>query len=71
MTRHPADLLSLGFGLFFTVVAVVLVVGDQVAISWAWVWPATVIALGAILIAAGWRRRERPVEPSEGPPSPA
>jgi hypothetical protein len=60
MTRHPADLLSLGFGLFFTIVGVVLVVGEAIPISWAWVGPATVIALGAILIAAGWNRRERP-----------
>ena len=67
MTRHPADLLSLGFGLFFTVVGVVLVVSEQVPISWAWVGPATVIALGAILIAAGWSRRERPADlPDEG-----
>ena len=66
MTRHRADLLSLGFGLFFTVVGVVLVVSEQVPISWAWVGPATIIALGAILIAAGWSRRERPVdEPDE------
>lgn len=62
MTRHPADLLSLGFGLFFTVVGVVLVLGDDVPISWTWVAPATVIAIGAILIAAGWTRRERPLD---------
>jgi hypothetical protein len=62
MTRHPADLLSLGFGLFFTVAGVVLAVGDDLPISWAWVGPAMIIAIGAILIAAGWSRRERPVE---------
>ena len=63
MSRHPADLLSLGFGLFFTVVGVVLVIGDDVPISWSWVGPATIIAIGAILIAAGWARRERAADP--------
>jgi hypothetical protein len=44
----------------------VLVVSEQVPISWAWIGPAMIIALGAILIAAGWSRRERPVdEPDE------
>ena len=66
MTRHPTDLLSLGFGLFFAGVGVVLVIGDEVPVSWSWVGPATIIAIGAILIAAGWTRREPTSELDEG-----
>jgi hypothetical protein len=61
MTRHPADLLSLGFGLFFVAIGLVLAFGQQVPLSWSWVAPVTVIAIGAILIAAGWSRREHSV----------
>jgi hypothetical protein len=59
MTRHPADLLSLGFGLFFAAIGLALALGQQVPLSWNWVAPVTVIAIGGILIAAGWSRRER------------
>lgn len=67
MARHDTDLLSLGFGLIFAVTGLVLVLGEQVAISLDWLAPTIVIALGAILIAAGWSRRERPTAgPEEG-----
>ncbi|HEX7173454.1 MAG TPA: hypothetical protein VF365_12710 [Candidatus Limnocylindria bacterium] len=63
MTRHPADFVSLAFGLLFGVIGLVMLSGDQLAISWAWLGPATVIGLGAILIAAGWSRRTTPDGP--------
>ena len=62
MNRHPADLVSLAFGLLFSVIGLVLLAGDQLALSWAWLAPTMVIALGAILIVAGWRRRPAPTE---------
>jgi hypothetical protein len=65
MTRHSTDLLSLAFGLVFTVVGTVLLLGDRLAISWAWIGPALVIGLGAILIGAGWSRRERSLDETD------
>ena len=57
MTRHPVDFVSLTFGVLFAVIGLVLLAGDQLALTWEWLAPATVIGLGAILIAAGWSRR--------------
>jgi hypothetical protein len=57
MTRHPVDLVSLTFGALFAVIGLVMLAGDQLALSWEWLAPATVIGLGVILIAAGWSRR--------------
>lgn len=62
MARHSADLLSLGFGIIFTAIGVALVLGEQIPLSWEWLAPTVVIALGAILIAAGWNRQARSVE---------
>ncbi len=50
MARHPADLLSLSFGLLFVAVGLVLVSGGINALSLEWVAPLTAIVLGAILI---------------------
>ena len=57
MTRHAADYLSLAFGLFFAAVAAVMLFGDLGAISWEWVGPIAVIAIGAIVILAARPRR--------------
>jgi hypothetical protein len=57
MTRHPVDFVSLPFGVLFAVIGLVMLAGDQLALTWEWLAPATVIGLGAILIAAGWNRR--------------
>jgi hypothetical protein len=62
MNRHPADLVSLAFGLLFSVIGLVVLANDQLALSWEWLAPTMVIALGAIFIAAGWRRRPAPDE---------
>ncbi len=50
MARHPADLLSLSFGLLFVAVAIVLVAGGIDALSLDWVAPLAAIVIGAILI---------------------
>jgi len=60
MTRHPIDFVSLAFGVLFAVIGLVMLAGDRLALSWEWLAPATVIALGAILITAGWTRRTTP-----------
>jgi hypothetical protein len=57
MTRHPVDFVSLTFGALFAVIGLVLLAGDQLALTWEWLAPAIVIGLGTILIAAGWSRR--------------
>jgi len=53
MTRHPADFLSLIFGLLFAAVGTVLLVGDIDSLSLGWVAPLVAIVLGALLITAG------------------
>ena len=57
MTRHDTDLVSLAFGLLFAAVGAVMLADGRLALSWDWLVPAIAIAFGAILIAAGWRRR--------------
>jgi hypothetical protein len=52
MTRHPADLLSLSFGLVFLTIGLVLLSGDTGALSLAWVGPLTAIALGGLIFLA-------------------
>ena len=50
MARHPADLVSLSFGLMFVAVALVLLSGGIDALSFEWVGPLAAIVLGALLI---------------------
>jgi hypothetical protein len=57
MPRHATDLVSLAFGLLFAAFGVVLLAGQRLAISTDWLAPGVAIGLGAILIAAGARRR--------------
>lgn len=63
MGRHPADLLSLAFGLLFAAIGLVLLSGDRGALSLAWVGPLTAIALGALLVLAARSTRPDPDEP--------
>ena len=58
MTRHPADLVSLAFGLLFTAIGLVLLSGGFDALSLEWVGPLAAVVLGGILILAG--RSARP-----------
>ncbi len=58
MNRHQTDLLSLAFGALFAAVATVMLFGDLAAVSWEWVAPIVLIAIGAMVIAAA-RPRHR------------
>jgi membrane protein YdbS with pleckstrin-like domain len=62
MTRHDTDYLSLAFGLLFAAVAAVMLFGELGAISWEWVGPVAVIAIGAIVILAARPRRPIPAD---------
>ena len=52
MNRHPADLLSLTFGLLFVAVGLVVSSGGIDTLALEWVGPMAVIGLGAVLILA-------------------
>ena len=60
MTRHPADLLSLAFGLLFAALGLVLLSGGAGALSLAWLGPLVAVALGGLLILAGRSARTEP-----------
>jgi hypothetical protein len=64
MARHPADLLSLSFGLLFVAVALVLFSGGIETFSLEWVAPLAAIILGAVLILVA-----RPSAPSDDLPT--
>jgi hypothetical protein len=63
MGRHPADFVSLAFGLLFAAVGLVLLSGDRGALSLAWVGPLTAIALGGLLFLAARSSHPEPSEP--------
>ena len=52
MSRHTTDYLSLGFGLLFAAIGLVLLTGQEGALSLSWVAPATAIVVGALIILA-------------------
>jgi hypothetical protein len=67
MTRHPADLVSLTFGLLFAAIGVVLLFGRIEAIRLDWVVPAATIILGVLLIVVARGSRSEPDDqPTEG-----
>ena len=65
MIRHPADIVSLAFGLLFAAVGLVLLSDSTGALSWEWLAPAAVIVLGLLLIVAA-----RPTRPDAEPQPP-
>jgi len=65
MERHPADFLSLAFGLLFAAIGLVLLSGDRGALSLAWVGPLTAIVLGGLLVLAARSNRADPDRPPE------
>jgi hypothetical protein len=65
MSRHPADPVSLVFGMLFAAIGLVLLSGGDRALSLAWVGPLTAVALGALLILAA--RSARPVADDQPP----
>ena len=50
MTRHPADLISLTFGLLFAAIGVLLLFGRIDDLRLDWVLPAATVVLGVLLI---------------------
>jgi hypothetical protein len=68
--RHTLDVISLVFGLLFMALALpVLLTDTPLSIDARWLWPAAVIALGAIVAGSGLRRREERI-PSPGEQQP-
>ena len=66
MTRHPADLISLTFGLLFAAIGVLLLFGRIDDLRLDWVLPAATVILGVLLIAVARSRRSQPDdEPTE------
>ena len=69
MARHSPDLISLSFGVLFSVIGVVLLLGQLEGIRFDWVVPAATVVLGVLLIvlARPIGRQSRPDdEPTEG-----
>ena len=64
MSRHPADLLSMGFGLLFAAIGLILLSGGTNALSLGWVGPLTAIALGALLVLAARSSRTASDQPA-------
>ena len=50
MARHPADLVSLTFGMLFAAIGVVLLLGRLDGIRLDWVIPTAIVVLGVLLI---------------------
>lgn len=63
MSRHPADFLSLIFGLLFVATGLLLLSGAGGALSLGWVGPLTAIVLGALLFLAARSSRLAADEP--------
>ena len=58
MARHPADVLSLAFGLLAVALGLVLLTGGVSQLAMEWVGPAVAIGLGVLILIATWPRRE-------------
>jgi hypothetical protein len=66
MTRHPADLISLTFGLLFAAIGVLLLFGRIGDLRLDWVVPAATVILGVLLIVVARSMRSQPDdEPTE------
>ena len=69
MTRHSPDLISLTFGVLFSVIGIVVLLGRLDGIRLDWIIPAATVVLGVLLIvlARPIGRQPRPDdEPTEG-----
>ena len=66
MNRHPADFLSLTFGLLFVAVGLVVYSGGIDALTLEWVGPLVAIVLGAFLILAARSTRSAPDDLAPG-----
>ena len=69
LIRHSPDLVSLTFGMFFTAIGILLLLGRLDGISLDWLIPVIVVVLGVLLIvlASPIGRRPKPDdEPTDG-----
>ncbi len=67
MTRHPADLVSLTFGLLFAAIGVLLIFGRVDEVRLDWVVPTVTIILGVLFIVVARSIRSEPDDqPTEG-----
>ena len=62
LIRHSPDLVSLTFGMFFTAIGILLLLGRLDGISLDWLVPAVTVVLGVLLIvlASPVGRRPKP-----------
>ena len=66
MNRHPADLVSLTFGVLFVAAGLIVFSGGIDALALEWVGPLAVIGIGAVLIMAARPRRASSDELTSG-----
>ena len=69
LIRHSPDLVSLTFGMFFTAIGILLLLGRLDGISLDWLIPVVTVVLGVLLIvlAGPIGRKSKPDdEPTEG-----
>ena len=69
LIRHSPDLVSLTFGMFFTAIGILLLLGRLDGISLDWLIPVVAVVLGVLLIvlASPIGRKPKPDdEPTEG-----
>jgi cytochrome c-type biogenesis protein CcmH/NrfF len=61
MTRHPTDVVSLGFGILFTILGGFLL-ADRVdlIVRLHWAWPLLLIVVAVLMILSAARRRPAP-----------
>jgi hypothetical protein len=60
MPRHPADLVSLTFGILFAAIGLVLLLGTLDQIRLDWIVPTAVVVLGVLLIVLARPTRTAP-----------
>ncbi len=60
MARHPADLVSLTFGLLFATIGVVMLFGRIDSLRLDWVLPIAIVILGVVLIVVARSIRTEP-----------
>jgi cytochrome c-type biogenesis protein CcmH/NrfF len=77
MKTHKLDPVSLVFGAIFTLIGLAFVTFQNpwraliIDIEWSWLGPVVLVALGLLVLAPVFRRRNEPVEHPGEPPEEA